>query len=980
MTRLVRREVVLRGPEGALVLQVERVEGDVVPGALFRNVLALERLALLQPELHLVSLDEGSNLQRALAPREPPAAPPEPSEEPAGGGRRPFLLGVRVERLVLEDGRFTLRPSPEAEAPSLRLDGLEAEGELLLTAPTRTVNVQLRADGQLLAPKEGELSLRLSVEGSRGMYAGRLHFEATGAVPSEISLEARAEGDRFVLEKGALSLPGASLTVRGEGTPEQVELSGNIVATDLRELSRALGRVVGPERLPVRGRGRASFSLTGPMRNPTLSIDGRFPLLEYRQQTLRGVTVRLEIPNLVDWLSGEGEYAGEGEGRGGAGAGAGKGERGRRPTGQPRVRPALHLRPSMAPPLRVRHARAVLAQVRQRGPIRLEVEVEDIGLEELLRRLGLEVSLEGVTEADVKLSGSLENPRLDARVVVRQVLAEGLPPVDFVVRARTRPSGRLTLELTATALGQPSRVSLQLPYTLGQLLRQRPSREELLRAPITLEAELRDFPLPPSLLGVELGEVKLTELAQAPRLSGQVKVRGSLLRPEGRLALRLAGLGFEGEVPLVLSTDAELRPERTRVEARVAQREELLLRTGLQLEAPLARLLSKETRGEVALAGEVRLGPVAGERLEPVVRLLAPRILRVEGRVRADLKLAGRVDEPTVEGELEWGHGILETVGFGNYRDIHLLARGQGDRVVLEELVARSAGGAGRVTGQLEREEERLIFRARANLERFPFVYEDQLWANVSLEATARGSATEEVVDISPLRLDRALIELPSIRARELQELEPPENVVFVRNGRPVDVEREEAPAEVGEEDELRWRVALEAPRSIRVVGDELDVEVGLGEDFRLLREAGETEAFGRLFVRQGWLSFLGRRFELGEQSQVRFTGPVLEPELDVVATHVNRREDVTVTLEVEGRPGEVSTRLSSEPSLSETEILTLVATGRRQLTPGGGGELDVGAQAVSVLGGFLTRRLERTLGRTLPVDLLRIEPGTEGF
>ena len=161
---------------------------------------------------------------------------------------------------------------------------------------------------------------------------------------------------------------------------------------------------------------RASFELQGPTRNPTPSIEARFPVLQWeRHSARRGRGFR--HPDVGLRLRQLRQPAPDAE------PSAGK----RRSRIVPAVaRPGLTVVPAQAE--------------RPPRPIKLRVEVEDLGLEELLKRAGLEIALEGVTEARVKLSGTPEEPGLDLRLRLNQVIAEGLPPLDVTITVRAIPA------------------------------------------------------------------------------------------------------------------------------------------------------------------------------------------------------------------------------------------------------------------------------------------------------------------------------------------------------------------------------------------------------------------------------------------------------------------------------------------------------------------------------------------------------------
>ena len=88
------------------------------------------------------------------------------------------------------------------------------------------------------------------------------------------------------------------------------------------------------------------------------------------------------------------------------------------------------------------------------------------------------------------------------------------------------------------------------------------------------------------------------------------------------------------------------------------------------------------------------------------------------------------------------------------------------------------------------------------------------------------------------------------------------------------------------------------APRNLWVKSDDLNIEVGLEEGFRV-EMAQEPLVFGEMRLLRGHLEVMGRRFEFDDASRVTFTGPPTAPRLNVLALHRNDREDVEVTVRV---------------------------------------------------------------------------------
>ena len=988
----------------------------------------------------------------------------------------PLVAEVRGQaRLVREDRQVQVEVALDAASANVTLQGefdLEAWtsrgvrleirdvnlAELVRDGPRSDIDLQARASGggRSLETMQGEVLVTAPASPVMGAQFG------------PIRVDARADEGTISLRALKLAVPGLSLNAKGEATPERVELAGTAVARNLGLFARTLGRFAGPKGLQLDGQGRASFRLQGPTRNPTLSVEANFPVLEWQGQVSRGVDVDLEVPDVGIRLRQLREPA-------------------------PNVEPSAGTPRSRVVPAVARRGFTVVPaqEGRPPRPIKLRVQVEDLGFEELLKRVGLEIALDGVTEAKVQLSGTPEDPGLDLRVRLNRVMAEGLPPLDVTVTARSRPGEPITLGLATTADEQSNRLTVRLPWSLGALFRRRPTAEDALGASYVVTGELGGLPVPPALLG----------LKGNPILSGTIDVQGTPRSPRGRAELIVSGIGGGSLPPLALGLDLRLQGDTTRALVNVTQGEHLIarldstvaagplrlrtvledpdlpiegellvgpvsfadlttfatwLRPDAEVRLPAGGLVSGHVsfkgslakpevdadvalfglaateqarpgdllvrggyqNGRLALSARV-VGPTAGsmefavsapielslQRLRAGIDLetlafegsvratgmdpaflsgLTPQLLHLGGRIYADARIAGSVSQPNLQGEVRWEDGEVDVAGYGSYREIQLVARGDRDRVIVETLTASSGGGTAAVTGALQRSGgEGYALDARIGLDRFPIVNQDQLVAHVTLAATAKGLVTLDRVVISPLDISRARVVLPTLVQKNLQSLEPPKNVEFVLNGQPVSPAGQKgAPAtpEKGKRRERRltFEVEISAPQSLLVIGPDFNVELGLIEGFRVQVE-DEPVLSGTVRIIRGVLEVYGREFRLEADSTVRFSGSPRKPDLDVTALHVNASEDVTITLAIRGVPPELEITPSSDPPMSETEIYTLLATGRRLTEPGpaSGG---IGASAVSLLGGVITGRLEQGISEFVPVDYLRIQPGAEGF
>jgi len=137
-------------------------------------------------------------------------------------------------------------------------------------------------------------------------------------------------------------------------------------------------------------------------------------------------------------------------------------------------------------------------------------------------------------------------------------------------------------------------------------------------------------------------------------------------------------------------------------------------------------------------------------------------------------------------------------------------------------------------------------------------------------------------------------------------------------------------------------------------------------------RQPGLT---GRLESLEGGKLYFGKNTFLIRQATVDFINPRrIEPDLNVTAeTKVGEYE---ITLTLSGTPDVLSASLTSEPPLTEPNIVSLLVMG--VTLEGAASSLlnATGSEAISYLDSVLTGRLESALEKTLGLESVRIDAG----
>lgn len=136
----------------------------------------------------------------------------------------------------------------------------------------------------------------------------------------------------------------------------------------------------------------------------------------------------------------------------------------------------------------------------------------------------------------------------------------------------------------------------------------------------------------------------------------------------------------------------------------------------------------------------------------------------------------------------------------------------------------------------------------------------------------------------------------------------------------------------------------------------------------------GEPKASGKLSVNKGHVKYLKNRFKITEGQAKFVTGSVI-PELNVrsMANVKNYR----VSLQAEGPATQMRLKLTSEPNLSERQIISLLTFGRNVGNASGVTSDDANALLTSSLQSLAFGYIEDVLQDTLGLDLVNITTGS---
>lgn len=627
-----------------------------------------------------------------------------------------------------------------------------------------------------------------------------------------------------------------------------------------------------------------------------------------------------------------------------------------------------------------------------RTPIDVRGEVDRLPLAVLAQLARARAPVGGTLSSHLTFSGTALEPQGTLTADVVGATAPGFPATD----------ARLELELARHAIDAHLRV-LRGKHPLLALEAHLGAGLPVLHSP----ARLADAPLR---LRAVAGPLEIERLGLPP-LSDRDPPRAL----KGRVHLDLTVDGTLRAPRVVWHTDADdIRLDKSLVG--VAHLEGTYADRRASVNARLVTVNGGELRAIAVTTADLGYPQVTRgfdiRRLPLDVRLDAQRfdlqglsgatqeLRTVGGLFSASANVRGTVADPRIAGRVEWTDGLLAITGLGEYHDIHLAVHGDDQKLVLDELRAKSGNGTARVTGDAAHASGTYHFSARADVSRFPIYQEGQPLAQVTLSTTVTGTAapfdTRASVDI-----DNARIELSDAKRKNLQSLASPADVVLVDAGKPLNRAQAERlrllvaarpqpkggaaagpralpPPPPANALVSTVRVTVSAPRKIWVTGQDAYFEIGLAPGFRVSM-TDRTRVVGQVVVKRGRIDIFGRRFDLKADSTLEFNGPPDRPQLDVTAQYQNQLENITVVLTAKGPLEHLTVAVTSpnHPELTESQLYTLVITGHLQLGGGTSGAATPTAEAASLLGGVLAARLQKTLAKKLPLDVLTVDAGS---
>lgn len=399
----------------------------------------------------------------------------------------------------------------------------------------------------------------------------------------------------------------------------------------------------------------------------------------------------------------------------------------------------------------------------------------------------------------------------------------------------------------------------------------------------------------------------------------------------GNLPATLEG-AYDGAITVHQTEDAATPDVEVTVDSLTARYREQTLKTlepiRVQVDPDGVRIRSlylgsEDGTSEVFLGGLVGFGDTGDLDLHVQSTLGAHWLelfvtgLEAHGQVDVLATIRGTIEKPRLNGEAEVRDGSVIANGFPHsLDDIQGLALFYPQQIVLDHLTGHIAGGTVRLTGTARPDATQpfgIGYRLQLDghdLElRYPSDWRVRGGAQLVFSSTPDGRTLRGVVN-----LERALY-VKDVRVGPIQLLQN-----FLRRN----------PQRLGETDEAlrstQLQVQIEGRQALRVRNNLGDVTGDV--DLVVRGSLARPVLFGRVVVNSGsQLTYAGNKYEV-VRGELNFANPYrIDPYIDLVAEATIREYDVT--LDLSGSLERPNATFSSNPPLSDLDVLALLATGR---------------------------------------------------
>jgi translocation and assembly module TamB len=354
----------------------------------------------------------------------------------------------------------------------------------------------------------------------------------------------------------------------------------------------------------------------------------------------------------------------------------------------------------------------------------------------------------------------------------------------------------------------------------------------------------------------------------------------------------------------------------------------------------------------------------AGVDLSPLTSI-SSEIEKSSGRLIIDVKAGGTLDNPTANGQMTLKDAMFKIKSLRNELNVsNALIELEGKKGFLRQAEITSGKGKGTIEGQID--VPTMTYDLSGNMKNF-LLKPKRITANITGNLGLKGEGARIEVG-GKLTVEKARITIPEEQEKEIEEIKfvDEDKDEFVVGGPPTDYFKENVALDLSiRMRQNNWVKGRGA--NIELKGD-LDINKSFGHDVRIA---------GTINTVRGTYETLGKLFRI-EEGSVSFTGTEkINPLLDVTALY--RVSSVQIYVNISGTAEKPVLKLSSDPPMSETDIVSYIVFGAPSDQIGSGNRASIQGVATGVAGGIAAAQLEKLLGSKLSLDVISVGGGTEG-
>jgi len=359
----------------------------------------------------------------------------------------------------------------------------------------------------------------------------------------------------------------------------------------------------------------------------------------------------------------------------------------------------------------------------------------------------------------------------------------------------------------------------------------------------------------------------------------------------------------------------------------------------------------------------------------------------INGELKASIDADGTIGAPDVRGELHLSRGSISVLQMQQrIRKIELDVKAANRTIVVEKLTAESGKGRLNATAKLDLPRGGgMKLTSDAKLSKFPLVRPGLPQMQVDTHVKADMVSNTEETDVK-LRIGGTKVYVTGYTVDPPKQIPENPNVSFKDDKERIAVATDEGPdGEVSAENEVKnpkdgeakpgkrfaISITLTDPVDIRGPGTEMLWQGAVAAS----RDGDKREVTGKLTAKEGRLDLLGNRFRIRSgQVTLPEDEDTVDPFIYVVATTSTVVAEVTATFR--GRITRPELIFSSEPAMSQSQILTLLLTGSPDANEAD--ESRVLAQAAALLATFQNPALSSFLSSRLGIDHVGLSFGDD--